>query len=290
MQLPVTVDEPWAERRRRTAELVERYPFASEVLTLYAALLDVQEPAFAAVRARPLTPSDVVAYATRTVLPQVVAASAAAGPEALRQAVLERREVADLENVVARWLRSEDQPPVDRYLARASAGPVLEALGVAAGAACIGPGDEWHCPCCGGPPQLSYFTPSRESLVTGLRHLVCARCSASWPYPRLTCAACGERSSARLPVFTEEGTAAAESTDHVVAGAGSRPAAPAAEQPRFPHIGIDGCESCGRYLLRIDLARDARAVPIVDELAAIPLDLYAKELGMTKVAANLMGF
>ena len=38
------------------------------------------------------------------------------------------------------------------------------------------------------------------------------------------------------------------------------------------------------------MARDARAVPEVDELAALPLDLYAADQGLTKVTPNLMGF
>jgi formate dehydrogenase maturation protein FdhE len=42
--------------------------------------------------------------------------------------------------------------------------------------------------------------------------------------------------------------------------------------------------------LTIDLDRDPRAVPLVDEIAAIPLDLYAKERGLTKLVPNLMGF
>ena len=45
-----------------------------------------------------------------------------------------------------------------------------------------------------------------------------------------------------------------------------------------------------RYLIEVDLARDARAVPEVDELAALPLDLYAADQGLTKVTPNLMGF
>jgi len=58
----------------------------------------------------------------------------------------------------------------------------------------------------------------------------------------------------------------------------------------FPHIRIEACESCRRYLLSIDLATDLAAVPVVDELAAIPLDLYAREQGFSKITPNLMGF
>jgi formate dehydrogenase maturation protein FdhE len=39
----------------------------------------------------------------------------------------------------------------------------------------------------------------------------------------------------------------------------------------------------------VDLRRDAAAVPVVDELAALPLDLYAKEHGLQKALPNLMG-
>jgi formate dehydrogenase maturation protein FdhE len=40
----------------------------------------------------------------------------------------------------------------------------------------------------------------------------------------------------------------------------------------------------------IDLTRDRRAVPVVDEIAAIPLDFFAKERGLQKIVPNLMGF
>ena len=44
------------------------------------------------------------------------------------------------------------------------------------------------------------------------------------------------------------------------------------------------------YLLSIDLAANPRAVAVVDELAAIPLGLYARDRGFTKITPNLMGF
>jgi FdhE protein len=63
-----------------------------------------------------------------------------------------------------------------------------------------------------------------------------------------------------------------------------------AEAPTFPHLRIDACASCQRYLLDVDLSRDPRAVPEVDELAALPLDLYAAGRGLSKITPNLMGF
>ena len=63
-----------------------------------------------------------------------------------------------------------------------------------------------------------------------------------------------------------------------------------APMPMFPHLRIEGCSNCNRYLIDVDLGHDARAVPEVDELAALPLDLHAAELGLRKVTPNLMGF
>lgn len=252
---------PWPARRRRAEQLRVRYPFAAEVLTLYLALLDVQEPAFeaAAIRApgAEATPSKLA----RELLPRVVEATVAAGPPALADAVVGRFHSADLDDLLGRWLRGADQAVVDRYLARASCAPVLEAM--PAGATSRAGAEGRNCPQCGGPPQLSYSAASGDALVTGPRLLVCARCAAEWIHPRMVCAACGEETSSRLPVYSE------------------------AEQ--LPHLRIEGCDTCKRYLIGVDLRRDAAAVPVVDELAALPLDLYAKERGLSKVVPNLMG-
>ena len=78
----------------------------------------------------------------------------------------------------------------------------------------------------------------------------------------MTCAVCGEQSTSKLPIF--------------------------ADAERFPHLRADACETCRRYLITIDLRKDPNAVPVVDELVALPLDLYVKERGFTKIVPNLM--
>ena len=60
--------------------------------------------------------------------------------------------------------------------------------------------------------------------------------------------------------------------------------------PVFPHLRVEGCTGCGRYLIDVDLGRDPAAVPEVDELVALPLDLYASEHSLSKITPNLMGF
>jgi formate dehydrogenase maturation protein FdhE len=78
----------------------------------------------------------------------------------------------------------------------------------------------------------------------------------------MTCVGCGEQTTAKLPIF--------------------------ADADRFPHLRADGCESCRRYVITVDLRKDAEAVPVVDELVALPLDLYVQERGFAKITPNLM--
>jgi formate dehydrogenase maturation protein FdhE len=259
---PPLAMEAWARRRRRARALAERHGYAAELLRLYQALLDVQERAFLrALDDRP-DPTTLAGYVAARVIPGVAEATVAAGPPPLAITVRDRVRDGHPAALVAKWLAGERQSPTDEYLARAASGPVLEALGPAAGAACSDRGGERGCPRCGGLPQASYLTDAGEALVSGPRMLLCCRCGASWIHQRMTCAGCGEQATARLPIF--------------------------ADAERLPHLRADACESCRRYLITVDLRRDAEAVPVVDELAALPLDLYVQERGFTKIVPNLM--
>jgi hypothetical protein len=278
-----TATSPWRARRLRAEELRARHPFAAEVLTLYLALLDVQEDAWSAVRESPPRPEELQRWAAARILPAVAQTTVASGPAALAEAVPSCLTGGAGIDALAGWLAGAELDPVDRYLARASLAPVLEALGEEAGAACTrerGVEDGLLCPCCGGRPQLSFVAASGEALVTGRRSLLCARCGSSWDYTRSACPACGETDDGRLVVF-------AERWQGPVSGNGK---GEGGERPVFPHLRIAGCATCRRYLIDVDLGRDARAVPEVDELAALPLDLYAADQRLTKVTPNLMGF
>jgi len=258
---------PWPLRRERAAELAQRYPHAAEMLRLYQALTVVQEAAYK--RPSPLAGEgqsggslDIAAIAVKDVLPGVIDVTVEAGPPALRDGVITLYGTANLEDLIQRWLDQQPLTAVETYLARASASPLLEAL-MTPHPNPPSQGGREYCPNCGGLPQLSYFALSGEALVSGPRYLVCARCSHNWVFSRMTCAACGERETHRLPIYQEG--------------------------EYLPHMRADACDSCHRYLLTIDLRKDARANPIVDELAGVPLDLYAQERGMTKITTNLLG-
>ncbi len=287
----VAIDALWSERHRRTLELRGRHAFAAELLDFYGAVLSVQERAFdEAISIRPPA-QHLVAYVAEMVAPAVAEVSVACGPAKLREGVAARMDSGDPREIVAAWIGGEEQPVIDRYIARAALGPVLEALGPEIAASCIGVRDRLHCPFCGGSPQVSYFAVAGDDLAAGGRFLCCARCHGTWGFPRMTCAGCGESSTARLSIFSEEGTTSGE-RGSVVRGLPVGPNGHNGSAPKaiFPHVRIEACDTCRHYLLNIDLAADPAAVPIVDELDALPLDLFARERGFSKITPNLMGF
>jgi FdhE protein len=282
--------EPYADRSARARDLGARYLFAAELMDFYSALLVVQDHVHSeAISARPGV-LDLVAYVAETAMPAIVDVTVAAGPQKLREAAADRFRTTDPRELVAAWFGGEEQGVVDQYLARASAGPVLEALRAEVASSLIRVRDVRHCPSCGGLPQLSYFAVPNEDLASGGRFLLCARCYASWGFARMTCPGCGEDSSARLPIFNEEGNASGERGSVVRGLEGRLGEHRAGSKSVFPHIRIEACETCRQYLLNIDLLTDPRAVPMVDEMAALPLDLYARETGFSKITPNLVGF
>ena len=286
MAVAVSADV-WTERRRRVGELRARQGFARQLLDFYGALVSVQEKAAHDAASALPSPSDIATFTEELVAPGVIDISVAAGPERLRSMLIHRLATETPLRMIERWINGEEQPMVDRFLARACLEPVLGSVDSAARASCRGVRDARHCPECGGPPQLSYFAAAGDDLASGPRCLQCARCATSWSYARMTCPGCGEDTGSKLPIFSERGVASGE-RGSVVRGLPG--ATPPDERVVFPHMRIEACETCRRYLLSVDVAAEPRAVPMVDELAAIPLDLYARDRGFHKITTNLMGF
>jgi formate dehydrogenase maturation protein FdhE len=115
-----------------------------------------------------------------------------------------------------------------------------------------------RCPFCGGLPQLAILQQG------GTRQLQCATCLTVWPLQRTLCPQCGEQDERRLGYFH-----AADSA--------------------FPHVRVEVCATCAHYLKAVDISILEVAVPIVDEIAASPLDTWAREQGLTKIERNLAG-
>ena len=120
---------------------------------------------------------------------------------------------------------------------------------------------EGTCPFCGG----SAWMATRRTLPEthgAQRNLVCALCAGVWEFPRIRCPSCGEADPAKLPTFQDPGNAA---------------------------VRIEACDSCKRYVKSIDLSLDARPIPEVDDLASLPLDLWAAEEGYERIEPGLAG-
>jgi len=116
-----------------------------------------------------------------------------------------------------------------------------------------------QCPWCSRRPQAAALRPEGEGLA---RELVCAVCLRRRPFPRLRCPGCGESDAGRLATYAT---------------------------PEFAHLRLEACESCHGYLQAVDLSRDPQAIPEVDELAGLPLDVWASQQGYQKLYPNLAG-
>ena len=117
-----------------------------------------------------------------------------------------------------------------------------------------------RCPRCAALPVAAVL---REEGHGAKRSLLCAICLHEWECLRMICPACGEQDFDKLPVYTAE---------------------------QFAHVRIDGCDSCHHYIKTIDLTKDGLAVPCVDDITSVSLDLWARERGYTRVKMNVLGF
>jgi FdhE protein len=115
------------------------------------------------------------------------------------------------------------------------------------------------CPLCSSSPQVGVLRPQGDG---GKRSLICSLCATEWDFRRIVCPACGEEDVDKLPVYIAE---------------------------EFGHVRVEACDTCRHYIKTIDLTKDGRAVPVVDELAAIPLSLWAAENRYTKLSPNPLG-
>ena len=115
-----------------------------------------------------------------------------------------------------------------------------------------------RCPVCGDEPVVAIL---RDAAHGARRSLACGLCLAEWPAPRLVCAACGEEAFAKLAVHRAD---------------------------EYPAARVDTCETCRTYVKTIDMTRDATSVPIVDDIATVALDLWAREQGYRRLRPNLL--
>jgi len=254
----------WPDRLARAQELAERNPWSREVLTFYAKVLQFQAEAPLPKLARPNVTlresldldlaaglAPRLAALVRTIGPANLAAEAADWQQMTR---------TEVRALLEAWLHAP--PGHDSALAffpRALLEPQAERL-----AASLTPQSSTtagnQCPVCQSLPQLAVLRPEGDG---GKRLLLCSLCHTEWDFRRVLCPFCGETNHEKLPRYTVDDS---------------------------PAIRVEACDTCHTYLKSVDLTLDGHAIPLVDEVATAPLDLWAQERGYRKIWPNLMGF
>jgi FdhE protein len=261
------VEAAYERRAARAEALASEAQTAAEPLRFAAGLFRVQGRLAATVESAHtgralcgrLEPDlDVFEYG----LAEVLRFAAESGPAALAEEARARGrdEASAARSRLLVFWSGDREPGEGYYLSRALLRPyveVLRGLGIApdrvrrAG----------ECPFCGGAPWIA--ARRSESDADGARRLLgCDLCGEEWPFGRVRCPCCFEEDPTKLPSFRSE---------------------------TYPTVRIEACETCRRYVKSIDLTTDARAIPEVDDLVSLGMDLWAQEQGYARFSPGLAG-
>jgi len=271
---PKTQNE-WQRRIARAEELGAQYSFAGEILRFYLVIARFQENFYQELGRsferssagtgrvesepfrRPLHPELTSRFGSFL---SVVEQN---GPDQLREAARELRNGGDdshFQLLTVFWNGTETGPlppgPHD-FFACAFLQPYAAGIRSRSSVRWSGP-TPYRCPFCKRKPGLGVLRPLGDG---GQRSLVCSFCLAEWEFRRIVCPGCGEENHAKLPVYTAE---------------------------ELKHVRVEGCDSCRSYIKTVDLTKSGLAEPIVDEMASIPLDLWAQKQGYAKLQCNLL--
>ncbi|MCS7307572.1 MAG: formate dehydrogenase accessory protein FdhE [Aquificaceae bacterium] len=183
------------------------------------------------------------------------------GPTSLAERVeeLRRMERESLKALVEGFLVEKTAEERDRFLFLAFLNPFYERIAEGKEV----DRDGWlktMCPVCGFKPHVSYIADRDE--MEGGRFLVCVLCGTDWTYNRNKCANCGNEEDGEIDYYYEDGRKAVQ---------------------------LQSCQRCGYYMKLVDLRLDGLAVPQVDDVATLSLDLWAQERGFKRFEKNILG-
>ena len=279
----------WDARIRRANDLTSSYPFAAEGLRFYARLATFQKSLFEEIQKalagsskissdRPLRDEldlflllprfpgflSVIEHIGPVPLAQSAASLAQKGPAGWQHAMedfwyrdpeLAAGIVDDSELQSANGSAATDS---DWQLAWIFLQPYAEYLADHRETAMVD-GTPSTCPLCGCKPIVGVLRSQGDGAK---KSLICMLCAHEWVFRRIYCPACGEEREPQLAYYSA---------------------------PEIAHVRVDVCNTCHTYLKSVDLTKTGLAVAVVDELATIPLDLWAREHGYDKLQMNLLG-
>lgn len=249
----------WDLRIERAGELIKKQPALSDLLSFYQQLARFQKSVY-----EKLASSEDHDIAVLTAFfPELITLVRSAGSSHLKQATEALSQASpeeQLDLLTNVWQHQEDSSqiaPEHLFFAKALLQPYAEYLATISHSPVEGAPP--ICPFCGSRPQVAVLRPEGDG---GKRSLVCSICSTEWTFRRLKCPNCGEENKDKLPVFVAEG---------------------------LEYVRVDACDTCHTYIKSVDMTKDGRAVPVVDELATLTLNLWAQEKSYQKFGPNLFG-
>ncbi len=249
---PRKIRSPYEKRLDRARLLAEQYPAAGDLLLFYTELAKLQKRIYDDLESTEL--SALLGWFPE--LFHLVSQFTPALAEFARENF--KFESAQLDLLTARWEGDPDQIDARAdFFAHALLEPF--AMKLAARGQIDPQWTEPTCPFCGSRAGLAVLRGEGDG---GKRSLVCSLCATEWNFRRILCPHCGEEDKDKLPVYV-----------------GSP----------FEHVRVEACDTCKTYIKSIDLTKNGLADPIVDEIATVPLNIWAEEHGYLKLAANVMG-
>jgi len=259
----------WDKRIERAIDLAGQNPGTAEVLAFYLRILEFQKAFYDGVASRPAARGDApfrerldVDAAMRQ-LPALLALVQKSGPSKLSHeaAGIGNGPPEEQRQMLRDFLTTTDagDAGANSFFARVLFQPLAEYVAATPAGDLTGFAGA-ICPICSAKPQVAVLHPEGDG---GKRFLVCSFCLTEWEFRRVLCPICGEVDHQKLPRYSAEGISA---------------------------VRVEACDSCKYYLKSVDMTVDGHAVPVVDEVATAPLDVWALEHGYNKISLNLMGF
>jgi FdhE protein len=248
-----------SDRIARARELARDHPASADLLSFYADLVNVQQTLLQRVSPPAL---GVDCEAIAQLVPEFLTWLRRAGPEHLSTAAsnLLRDDTTNWTQLIERYWKTEghaldDVDDLYVFVIEAVLQPFAEAFALSgAAASAIGKG----CPVCSGQPVVATL---RERGHGARRALICGLCLTEFTSLRVRCPVCDESRFDALPVYRAEHLAG---------------------------VRVDACDTCRTYIKTIDLTENGSAIPVVDDLATVSLDLWAQQQGYRKIRPNLL--